>query len=565
MFKNLRLQYLEQNGKALHQAYAIIRFLPNGKIIDANQNFLNIFGYRIDEIKEQHHRMFVDPEYAQSQEYIQFWKNLSKGHFEADEYKCYGKDSKELWIQASYNPLFDDCGQVFSITEIATDITQRTLQNAEYKSQILAINKAQAIISFTLDGKIIDANQNFLDIFDYTLDEIKGQPHRIFVNPDYAKSEEYFNFWQQLHKGHYKTGEFKRLGKDNKEVWIQASYNPILDPTGRVLKVVKFATDVTKQKLESANTAGQLNAISKAQAIVEFNLDGNIITTNDNFLNIFGYSLPEIQNKHHSMFVEKSESESLEYSKFWKKLRDGIFDVKVYKRIGKDNKEVWIQASYNPIFDLNGKPFKVVKFATDITELIHTANLAEQTNFDVVESVKITIEETVCLIQEINKNMIRTEEATHSILEKTTLSNAMALKFVTSMTSMEKVLNLINKIASQVNLLALNASIEAAKAGNLGKGFAVVAAEIKALALQTANATSDIAKEITTMHTTSYNVADGIKDISISAQSVNDIVTNVATAMRSQNTLIKKISEDTQKTSRAVGQISTSIKKLLNV
>ena len=247
----------------------------------------------------------------------------------------------------------------------------REQQFADYAGQVAAINKSQAVIEFNLDGTIITANDNFLKTLGYRLDEIQGEHHSMFVEPSYRTSAEYKQFWRDLADGKFQAAEYKRIGKGGKEIWIQASYNPIFDADGKPVKVVKFAVDVTATKLQNADYQGQIAAIGKAQAVIEFNLDGTIITANDNFLKTLGYRLDEIQGKHHSLFVEPSYRDSAEYKQFWRDLSDGKFQTAEYKRIGKGGKEIWIQASYNPIFDLNGKPFKVVKFATDVTEIVN--------------------------------------------------------------------------------------------------------------------------------------------------------------------------------------------------
>jgi len=339
----------------------------DGTIIDANENFLSTLGYSLEEIKGQHHSMFVEPALKNSQEYTDFWEGLNRGEFESREYKRLGKGGKEVWIQASYNPILDLNGKPFKVVKFATDVTQEKLRNADFSGQIDAISKAQAVIEFNMDGTIIDANENFLSTLGYSLEEIKGQHHSMFVEPQLKSSHEYKAFWEGLNRGEFESKEYKRLGKGGKEVWIQASYNPILDLNGKPFKVVKFASDVTQNKLRNANFSGQIDAIGKAQAVIEFNMDGTIIDANDNFLKAMGYSLHEVKNKHHSIFVEPSYKASNEYRDFWKKLNRGEYDANEYMRIGKSGQEVWIQASYNPILDLNGKPFKVVKYATDIT------------------------------------------------------------------------------------------------------------------------------------------------------------------------------------------------------
>ncbi|MBE1299447.1 MAG: PAS domain S-box protein [Alteromonadaceae bacterium] len=365
--------------EAISKSQAVIEFDLDGNIQNANENFLNAVGYSLDEIKGNHHRMFVDQQTANSVEYRQFWQNLKNGEFASGEYKRVGKHGKEIWIQASYNPILDTNGRPFKVVKYASDITATKMRNADFEGQLEAIGKAQAVIEFNLDGTIISANHNFLAAMEYSLEEIQGKHHRMFVEHDYAISGEYEAFWAKLNRGEYESGEFKRLTKSGDEIWIQASYNPILDMSGNPVKIVKYATDVTEDKMRNANFQGQIEAIHKSQAVIEFDLEGNILIANDNFLGAMGYRLEDIQGKHHSMFVESSYGASPEYQQFWSNLKQGHFQSGEYKRIHRNGQEVWISASYNPILDLNGKPYKVVKFATDITGRVKAVNTVAET------------------------------------------------------------------------------------------------------------------------------------------------------------------------------------------
>ncbi len=238
---------------------------------------------------------------------------------------------------------------------------------SEMAAKLAALDKSQAVIEFSPDGTILDANANFLAAMGYRLEEIKGRHHRIFVETAFSESAEYRQFWEKLRRGEYDSREYRRLAKGGREVWIQASYNPVLRRDGSPAKIVKFATDITEQKRSSADAMGQIAAIGKSQAVIHFNLDGTIIDANENFLSAMGYRLDEIKGKHHSLFVSEAHARSDDYRRFWEKLRAGKYDAGEYQRLGKGGREIWIQASYNPIFDMNGKPFKVVKFASDIT------------------------------------------------------------------------------------------------------------------------------------------------------------------------------------------------------
>ena len=239
-----------------------------------------------------------------------------------------------------------------------------------------ALDRVQAIIEFELDGTVVSANENFLRLFGYEVNEVVGHHHRMFCDPAYVESDAYAEFWKKLGRGEFHAAEFKRLAKDGREIWLQASYNPVLDSDGKPIRVVKFATDVTASKLQIAEYEGKIRAIERAQAVIEFELDGTVITANDNFLDIFGYSLDEVVGKHHRIFCDPGYAESLEYKRFWQKLGRGEYEADEFKRINKKGAEVWLQASYNPIFDMEGRPLKVVKFASDITLEVQKRSLA---------------------------------------------------------------------------------------------------------------------------------------------------------------------------------------------
>jgi len=360
---------------AIDTSYAYIEFDPTGTVLKANGNFCQLMGYTPDEVVGKHHRLFVESEYAMSGAYRDFWAALNNGQIQAEVFKRIAKGGREVWIQGTYAPVKDDMGRVTKVIKIATDVTATKLEAANWGGQIDAIGKAQAVIEFGLDGRVLTANPNFLDALGYTLAEIQGQHHSMFVDPTHRASPEYRLFWDKLGRGEYDAGQYKRIGKGGKEVWIQASYNPIMDLNGKPFKVVKYATDITAQRLQAADWSGQIDAIGKAQAVIEFDMSGKVLWANDNFLNTLGYSLQEIQGHHHSMFVETGERSSPEYRQFWERLNRGDYDAGRYRRIGKGGKEAWIQASYNPIMDLNGKPFKVVKYATDITEQVKAADM----------------------------------------------------------------------------------------------------------------------------------------------------------------------------------------------
>src|ERR1700741_4363689 len=298
---------------ALDRSQAVIEFELDGTVVTANENFLRVLGYSLVEIQGKHHSLFVDAAERESAAYREFWASLNRGEFRSGEYKRLAKGGREVWIEASYNPVLGKDGRPVKVVKFATNITEKKIRSMTDASKIGAIDRAQAVIEFKLDGTIVAANANFLNAMGYTLGEIQGRHHSMFVVAAERESADYREFWAKLNRGEYQAAEYKRMGKGGKEVWIRASYNPLIDEAGKPFGVVKFASDVTAQKLKNADLAGQIEAIGKSQAVIEFNLDGTIIIANDNFLKAMGYSLGEIQGKHHSMFVEPSERESAGY------------------------------------------------------------------------------------------------------------------------------------------------------------------------------------------------------------------------------------------------------------
>jgi len=528
------------------------------------------------------------------------------------------------------------------------------------QAELHALGRSQAMISFDPKGHVLDANANFLKVLGYTIDEIRGRHHSMFIEAGLRDTPDYRLFWERLGAGQFDAGQYKRIGKDGKEVWIQASYNPVIGANGQVLKVVKIATDITADKLRNANFEGQLAAISKSQAVIEFDLKGNILDANDHFCHATGYRLDEVKGRHHSMFVEAAYRESNEYRAFWDRLGNGQHDAGKYKRIVKGGHEIWIQASYNPIFDMNGKPFKVVKYATDITaqtvaadsfqtdisSVIACANqgdfsarldlsqrdgvfltTAKATNslMDVVEhglntlqdalkalasgeldhtidqdfdgifdELKQSFNSTVSTLRNVigevrsNSDMLASAstqisgtaqslaqganeqaasvEETSAAMEQMAASitqnadnakitDGMARKAsgeaseggsavgatVDAMKSIAKKIGIIDDIAYQTNLLALNAAIEAARAGEHGKGFAVVAAEVRKLAERSQVAAQEIGELATGSVKTAERAGTLLGEIVPAIRKTSDLVQEITAASNEQSTGVNQI------------------------
>ncbi len=436
------------------------------------------------------------------------------------------------------------------------------LELADLRGQVRAIGRSQAVIEFALDGTIQTANDNFLEAVGYSLEEIRGQHHRMFVEPVERESSAYQYFWTQLRQGEYQAGRYRRIAKGGREIWLQASYNPIFGADGKPFKIVKYCTEVTEQKMRAADFEGQIKAIDKSQAVIEFELNGVIRGANENFLRTVGYSLDEIRGQHHRLFVEPAFAASAEYRAFWDKLGRGDYDAGVYRRVGKGGKELWLQASYNPIVDASGRPVKVVKYAADVTAQrsltnqlsrimaeIRTAGAEIQMSAEEISSGNASLSERVeaqaASLEETSSSMMRMTETVRENAENARQANELALvacdhaerggKIMHDAVGAMQVINessrkiadiigVIDAIAFQTNLLALNAAVEAARAGEQGRGFAVVASEVRSLAGRSAAAAKEI-KELIQDSVT--KIGDGSRLVEQSGKSLTDIVASV--------------------------------------
>ncbi|QPF91661.1 methyl-accepting chemotaxis protein [Bradyrhizobium commune] len=540
---------------AISRSHAVIEFAMDGTILTANQNFLNVLGYSLDEIKGKKHVMFMPADQRDGAAYKAFWAQLNRGEAECTEFKRIAKGGREVWIEACYNPVLDDAGKPVKVVKIATDITAKKIHAMTEASKVSASSRAQAVIEFKLDGTIVTANENFCKALGYSLAEIQGKHHSMFVAQAERDGAAYREFWAKLNHGEYQAGEFKRIGKGGREVWILASYNPLLDENGKPFGVVKYATDVTAEKLKNVDLAGQISAIDKAQAVIEFNMDGTIITANDNFLGALGYSLAEIKGHHHSMFVEPAERDSAAYRDFWAALNRGQYQAAEYKRIGKGGREVYIQASYNPILDLNGKPFKVVKYATDTTRQV-LVRMGNERVRGMMESVAAGSEELNASVREISAAMTKSRETAMGAVDQVAAADAQAQRLTEAAQAMSGIVEMINSITGQINLLALNATIESARAGEAGRGFAVVASEVKSLANQAKQATDKIGQEIGSLNGISGDVVSALGSIKQAINNVSEYVTSTAAAVEEQSTVTNEMSTSMQRAAAEAAAIA---------
>ncbi len=480
------------------------------------------------------------------------------------------------------------------------NLAHNSHSNSEYEQIYNAMDKSMAVIEFNLDGIIQHANENFLKTLGYSLTEIVGKHHRIFCDNEYSNSLEYKKFWDALRSGEFSSGEYRRIRKDGHDVWISATYNPIINEKGEITKVIKFASDISSQKLKDA----ELDALSKTQAVINFEIDGTILGANENFLSALGYSHSEIVGKHHRIFCESDYANSSAYREFWANLAKGQFQAGEFKRIRKDGQEIWINAAYNPVYDLSGNIFKIVKYATDVTaqkqaslrlisalketsnhlsaaseELTASALQFTQTSESTlkqsselasssdqlrlgINSIVSSTEEMVSSISEISKSTNSGSRQASEALGKVQESDKLVQNLSVAGEEIGTVIKTIASIAQQTNLLALNATIEAARAGEAGKGFAVVANEVKELAKRSAQSSEEIEEKIKNIQSTTDSTIEALGEITSSVEQITSISSSIATAIEEQSATTSEVSRITKDSENTVLNVSNSIKEV---
>ncbi len=465
------------------------------------------------------------------------------------------------------------------------------LRSVTPDATLASIYAAHAIIEFSPDGTVLDANPAFLGVMGYALDEIRGRHHRMFLDAVSAEKPEYGRFWDELRAGRHKTAEFLRFAKGGRIVWIQAAYCPVLGRSGRVVRIVKIASDITERALQAAKQDGLVAAINRSQAVISFRLDGVIVSANENFLVALGYRAEEVVGQHHRMFVDPAEACGTGYQELWARLNRGEFVGGEFRRIGKGGQEVFIQATYNSILDpANGQPLTIVKYATDITAQVQgrerRAALGRDLGRDLgkvaeaaqdasqraagaveasqmmaaeVQSVAAAAEELATSVAEISRQIADASGGTTNAKEETETATQLVTGLLTAAERIGTVVRLINEIAGQTNLLALNATIEAARAGEAGKGFAVVASEVKTLATQTAKATEEIGGHVQQVQGAVDGVARAIEGIAASVAQISSVTNAIASAVEEQSAVTRNISSSMQSAAVGVERVNRSL------
>ena len=380
---------------------------------------------------------------------------------------------------------------------------------AAQQAVIDAIDRATARIEFDPDGTVVFANDPFLATMKYRREQVIGQNHRLFCTDALAHSPEYAAHWRRLRNGEPVTGRFKRVDAQGNTVWLEASYNPVLGPDREVVRVVKLATDVTRRVQEGAERRAVLSAIDRSMARIEFDLDGNVLDANDNFLSLMGYSRSELIGRHHRLFCDPEFAASNDYAQFWARLRHGEYFSGRFQRVARNSRRVWLEASYNPVLDEDGKPYKCIKFASDISTRMEALELEVANAAEALTIARENARLSDCGTEVI----VRATEQMRAIASSAEGAASSIGELGNETAQITSIVNTIREIADQTNLLALNAAIEAARAGEHGRGFAVVADEVRKLAERTSNATREITSMIATVQDGTRNAITSVEEM----------------------------------------------------
>lgn len=561
---------------AIDQSQAVIQFALDGSIEQANTNFLQLMGYQLAEVLGKHHRIFVEEKEARSAAYQNFWDELRRGKPQTAEFKRITKSGQSVWIQASYTPILHK-GKVVRIIKFATDVTAQVLSRANLESQLAAIHRAQAVIEFDVKGHILTANENFLQLMGYQLHEIKGQHHRIFVENQEAQSPAYQQFWAQLRQGQYQTAEYKRLTKQGQPVWIHATYNPIQAPDGTVLKIVKFANDITRDVLQKKEfQLLSMVANETDNAVIISSSERKIQYVNKGFSRMTGYQLAEMLGHSACDVLVGPNTDTDTKNRIEAELAapNPFYDeIEIHRR---DGSALWISVTSNPVLDEQGKHQSYIAILADITK-VKTAALEFKTRFDTISQTNLLLEWHIsgelCELNNFPENVLKisnelfrsqlqpwqfylTPEQQQQLQQGRSVSKELVLNpgnqtvvvaatfsaikdpygkiqkvflygaditrrqqvvqhsesmmsaLMNSGQSINNMVSSINAIADQTNLLALNAAIEAARAGDAGRGFSVVADEVRHLASKAGASAGEINSVVSQNQTLLRSLAD---------------------------------------------------------
>ncbi|MCM2450486.1 methyl-accepting chemotaxis protein [Agrobacterium vitis] len=529
-FRNLlQANKLAEDINAISTSQAMIWFSPDGRVLEANENFCKALHYSLEEIVGKHHRMFCEDAIRNSPSYETFWKELASGKFQSGQFRRQTKEQTDIWIQASYNPVFHN-GKVVRILKIATDISKTRIAALDDENRIRAIDQSQAIIEFEPDGTIFKANQNFLDAMGYSFAEIEGKHHRLFCDPEYTRTADYDNFWVRLRAGEFIADNFVRYGKGGKRVWIQAAYTPVFNSRGKVYKVIKVATDITS-RMDAVDRIGDaISALANGDLTVAVtdHIDPALMKTRDDF---------------------NQAARSLEKT---------VAAIRHSAELLADNAKV------------------IGAVSNDIAKNAESQAASVEETAAALDTITATVQDSASRATGASTLVTKTREhAKASGLIVNDATDAMN-QIEGSSKDISNIIGVIDEIAFQTNLLALNAGVEAARAGEAGKGFAVVAQEVRELAQRSAGAAKHI-KDLIATSTASvqrgvglvFKTGSALTEISEQVQEIDHHVQAISQATGEQLQGIKEINaavtivdQSTQRNTSTVEEASAAGQEL---
>ncbi|VAW43942.1 Methyl-accepting chemotaxis sensor/transducer protein [hydrothermal vent metagenome] len=498
---------------AIQEAYkaftAVIVFSPDGTVLRANDHFLNLVGYSEGEVLNKHHSMFLTEHNKNSPSYKTFWQELAVGKLQRGNFQRCKKDGSVCHIHATYFPVKNTSGTVIKIIKLADNVTEEVIKELADQAELKAISKVLGRIEFDTTGIILDANQNFLDIVGYELNEIVGKHHAMFTTDDYRNSQEYKAFWPRLAKGEVISGRFKRVGKGGGVAWLEGNYNPVFDAEGNPTRVIKFVRNITPQVNDE-----QILALSAK--VLDSMASGNL-----------------------------TQQINIECQGDWNRLKEAV---------NEGNKQL-----SHSFCKLKNQAHQIANNAQNVLQSNQDLSKRIQRQAGDIEETTCTMQELSTQINESSEHSKRSQEITESAMSSVQKGGVSMQESIEAMDSIREVseeitniVSLIDGIAFQTNLLALNAAVEAARAGEHGRGFAVVASEVRNLAGRSADAAKEIGKLITQ---TSERVKLGTEKVQNTAQ----LLKVTEKQVNEVSTLVSEIADQTEEQALSVQQSSTSI------